>query len=899
MIVFICDFCGTARAQLGDTPVDTGQNCSVCHLEWADSFKQPGGILLIDTPNKAVVADAETCLGCHDGSVADSRRTVWLQHGHRVGIVPAKGMVVPRELPLDNGKLACRTCHTAHVAGFKEPPKDAIFLRMRNNQDQLCKTCHADKTKGPEAGSHSLAEMKSAFPPVLAAAGAHAGPRQNQVLCQSCHIAHGGRDDKLLLMATSASELCITCHPTYRPAMWDTDPAHNHPQNPPIKDASQLKAIKDMGTLLGADNRLVCLSCHKMHDGHSGKAIVADTLVDSGMCIRCHEDHKPMLGSGHDLRKSAPGDLNVRSETAAQSGPCAACHTFHSYTRKPTPEARDPQGLCTTCHADGQVAAKHAGKLFHPIDLSSDRIPGGNTLTLAISTKDPARKTLACMACHDPHDTKRPHFLRVSSDQICVTCHADLAQSLSKPHDFTGKNDLKNALGASPAESGRCGFCHSMHQARGPMMLALANLPFKTMDDACLQCHQPQGMAHKKSLGKFNHPSGPEIRLKESVASLGVPLFNAKFEKDPAGAVACSSCHNVHIGEKQSKWLLRSTSPTQLCVECHSPEGKMAGGAHDPKTCKKPFPAAAAKSNDLCLACHRAHGNELQKQLWTMATAAGQVGSDGACVACHANQAWSTAARADRNGPMLHPQPIRATSSIAKLQHGLPLAKPSSADAVGSLVCKTCHDPHAAPRSASLLRLAADRTATEICGKCHDEARHIETSAHSRDELAKQISEQHSCAPCHRVHAGEGMSREHLWSTHVFAKGVNSSEQLCLGCHSAAGGARVPAVYSHPETNIKDIRKATTRPSALIDQFGRISQITCATCHLTHGRELATAGAGVSLDRAEITGAKTVLRPNVDRQICAPCHGGDAGRMYLYFHNPEKRAAVKELDEAP
>ena len=124
-----------ACAQLGNTPPNTGGNCSVCHIEWMDSFKEPAGALLIDPPGKAVVADSDSCLGCHDGSVADSRRMVWLEHGHRTGIVPPAGMKVPAEFPLDKGKLACRTCHTAHVAGFTESPKDAIFLRMRNEQE--------------------------------------------------------------------------------------------------------------------------------------------------------------------------------------------------------------------------------------------------------------------------------------------------------------------------------------------------------------------------------------------------------------------------------------------------------------------------------------------------------------------------------------------------------------------------------------------------------------------------------------------------------------------------------------------------------------------------------------------------------------------------------------------
>ncbi len=857
-----------------------------------DSFKELAGIRLMEPPGKAVVAESDTCLGCHDGSVADSRRVVWLEHGHRTGIVPSAGMKVPAEFPLDNGKLACRTCHTAHVAGFTESPKDAIFLRMRNEQDQMCKTCHADKSHGPETGSHPLAKMKSAFPATLASAGAHSGPQRDLVLCQSCHGAHGTRDDKLLLMATSASELCLTCHADMRPAMWDKNPAHSHPANLPIRKPAQLKAIKDMGTVLGAGNTLVCLSCHKMHDGQAGKAMLADTLRGSALCLRCHEDLKPMLGSNHDLRKSAPKELNILSESLEQSGSCAACHTFHSYRRKLTPGPTDPQGVCTTCHSQGQVAATHGAKLFHPVELRQDRIPQSATLPLETSATDPAKRTLACLSCHDPHDTKHPRFLRVSSEQICATCHPELAQSLTKPHDFTGKNQFKNASGNTPAQAGRCGFCHSVHEAKGPMMLAATNQPLKTMDDACVQCHSPTGMAHEKSLAKFNHVSGPDAKLKKPIAGLTLPLFDAGLQPATDGAVACSSCHDVHVGQKQSKWLLRSTTPTQLCSQCHPAQASMAGGAHDLKTSKKPFPAQATRSNDLCLSCHRAHGNDAARQLWTIALATGQIATDGACVGCHADQAWSSAARADRQGLMLHPQAIPASSDVARRKHDLPLAAGTPAN----MTCGTCHDPHAAPKVASLLRIPAGQSATEICARCHEEAAHIEMSAHSRQELSAQITQQTACAPCHRVHASAGMERKALWATKTFAKAANEPERLCLGCHSKDGGAKVPAVYSHPETNIKDIKTATTRPAQLVDQFGKISQITCATCHLPHGGDV-PGSTIAALDRAEVSSAKTVLRPNVDRQVCAACHGIDAARLYLYFHNLAKRATVKALDD--
>ncbi len=886
-----------ASAGLADSRARPDKACAICHLEWAGQSRKPNDFVLLESLDKTVVAESDNCLGCHDGSVSDSRRPVWFEHGHSTGVAMSAGMKAPKELPLENGKVSCRTCHTAHVSGFNESLKDAVFLRMKNDNDQLCKACHEDKNKGPETGSHPLAAMKAAFPPDLMAAGAHAGPGNNQVLCQSCHTAHGAKANNLLLMPTSASQLCITCHPTMRPAMWDTNPAHDHPQNPQIKRPDQIQAIRDMKTELGEGDRLVCLSCHKMHGGRPGKAILADTLQDSALCIRCHADLKPMIGTTHDLRKSAPNERNVRSESVQQSGPCAACHTFHNFTRKLTPNPGDPVGLCTTCHAKDQVASTHTGTMFHPVALDRGRLPAKLDLPLNASSGQKNMQELICTSCHDPHDAKHPRFLRAQPEQICATCHAEPARTLSEPHDFTAKPDFKNAVGQSPAQAGRCGFCHSMHEARGPMMLAATNRPIKSMDDACAQCHASDSLASKHAIPQFNHPSGPAAKLGQPIANLSLPLFGADFKQDAKGTVACASCHDVHMGQKQSKDLLRAATPTALCIQCHQTQGKMAGSLHDPKVCKKPFPKDIERTDDLCLTCHRAHGDKPDKQLWTIDLASGQSANDGACIACHRDQGWSAAPKATHEGELLHPKQIPAAGAVAKVSQTLPVLKNEKPvpDSAATILCGTCHDPHAPPKTTALLRLAPEHQATELCAQCHVEADHLAVSMHRPEEIAAHISRQNACAPCHQVHASPGTERKFLWSTRTFAQGKSDSERLCLGCHSAAGGAKSPAVFSHPATNLTDVKTATTRPSPLLDQFGNINQLTCNTCHVSHGREIdrdADKGApaiATPLTRERLVGLKTMLRPNVDREICAACHGIEGSRLYLYFHDPRKR----------
>jgi predicted CXXCH cytochrome family protein len=864
-------FCRPCEAQLGNIPPKTGKDCTICHLEWVESFQHSDRAILLDAPNHSVVAEADACLDCHDGSVADSRRQVWVERSHSVGVKPSAGMNVPAELPLDNGQVSCRTCHTAHAAGFNESLKDAVFLRIRNERDQLCKACHTDKTQGTTLGSHSLAQLDRPFPNTLLAAGAHAGPRHDQVLCQSCHTAHGGKDQQLLLMQTDASQLCITCHETMRPAMWDKDPTHNHPQNPPIHKPEQIRAIADMKTQLGAEDHLVCLSCHKMHNAQPGKAILADTLHDSTMCIRCHQDKKAMIATAHDLRKSAPNELNARGESIGESGFCGACHTFHSYTRKRTPMPGDPQGLCSNCHSPGQVAAKHVGTMFHPVNLPVALLKSNSSLPMLESAAG-ASKSMTCLTCHDPHAPKHAPFLRAEKTQLCAECHADLAQSLAKPHDFSDRRDIENALGQTPAAAGRCGFCHSVHQAKGPMMLAATDAAIKVLDDACTQCHRLDGMARDHPKAVFNHPSGSAAIVKQAI-DLKLPLFK--------GSVACGSCHDVHGNERVSSALLRAATATELCTQCHASEAKMASGKHDPRITTTP-----GHNKDLCLICHRAHGNDRAKQLWTVSLASGQTGGDAACTACHGDQLWSDQAVATRAGATLHPHAIPANSVVMK-PHQLPLG-PNAA-----ILCATCHDPHASPRVPSLLRIEARESANEICAKCHAEAQQLKTSMHESSHLLPaDQNPQQACAPCHRVHSAPRTVKQLLWSSRVFEKGKDQAEQMCLGCHSESGRAAAPAVYSHPRTTLADIKLGTTQPTTLTDRFGNINRITCTTCHLAHGCDSAT-----TPDSVDVLSTKPMLRPDVARSVCAACHGLDASRRYLYFHDERKRLATARVEK--
>ncbi len=885
--------CSPAMAQRAGFRPDSGRDCALCHTEWVESFKRPRAVNLMEEPDKPLVAEQETCLGCHDGSVADSRREVWLDHGHQTGATPSAGMKVPAELPLEGGRMACRTCHTAHNNQAEQSLKDVFFLRMRNDQGQLCQSCHTDKSQGPAAGTHPIGKLPWALPGKLKEAGSHAGADNQQLVCQTCHTAHGAKQDNLLLMATDSSQLCVTCHEQMRPAMWDQDAAHEHPQNPRITRSSDIKAIEAMGTRLGTDNRLICLSCHKMHHGQSGRAMLADTMHDSRLCIRCHEDRATVAGSAHDLRKTAPNELNRSQQTAEQSGPCGACHTFHSYARDLKPKNGDPQGLCTTCHDEGQVAARHNALTFsHPGEIDQRRIPKDTRLTLYPSKDDPDKKSVACLSCHNPHETQQNHFLLTTGDDLCGSCHSEHSRSLAGSHDFT-KEDFRNARGRTAAETGKCGFCHAVHNANGPTMwVGTKNTP-KTTDDLCAECHSKDGLAGKHPVAMFNHPTGPKAR--PSVKQTSLPLFDESSHQRPEGFVTCASCHNVHISKTQSGHLLRSADATSLCTQCHLGQSAVAGGLHDPRAAEKPWMGKMDKNADLCTSCHRPHSNDPGKQRWAVTIPKDADKDEAACMGCHPSHGTLAAREGEKPhvGAMLHPATVSADSPIRKLEHGLPVRLDHRLGEE-EVVCKTCHNPHAGAGAKHLLRIDENARASELCLKCHEEPRHVTKGMHSPELLDADKPGNHACLPCHATHAVEGSVRKLLWAAKTSPSGTNDSEKACLGCHDGKT-AEQPTIFRHPETALLKIAQAATRPTEIESRLKMVGEITCSTCHLAHGREVPEHEVPPELRRTRLSSVKPMLKPDVDRNLCANCHGIDSTRVYLYFHNAKKRSAAVRL----
>ncbi|MHB8836381.1 MAG: hypothetical protein ACYC9Y_11830 [Candidatus Methylomirabilia bacterium] len=127
--------------------------CDECHTYYGETLE----------PHGFFVAIPEKCLECHSPQK--------LGRSHPIGVDPddaPRGVVaIPDELPLENGKVSCGSCHNPHLEYLSEtrayekqaaflprpgerpgvPLYKTYFLRMSDPKkgfEPLCMACHMD-----------------------------------------------------------------------------------------------------------------------------------------------------------------------------------------------------------------------------------------------------------------------------------------------------------------------------------------------------------------------------------------------------------------------------------------------------------------------------------------------------------------------------------------------------------------------------------------------------------------------------------------------------------------------------------------------------------------------------------------------------------------------------------
>ncbi len=282
------------------------------------------------------------------------------------------------------------------------------------------------------------------------------------------------------------------------------------------KDASQIKghvhppAVRD------------CLKCHDPHVSDNKNQLLKPTSGDKGknLCLDCHNQgvDVPAKGSRH----------------AALDMGCDACHTTHKTGADLTPENRfhltkSAPALCLDCHdpKDAALQKAHQGQPFATADCLGCHDPHQSAAPkLMAKFMHPPFADKSCDICHAAPKDGKIVLTQTSAKAVCVTCHDDKAKLID------------TAKVQHPGAAGDCTDCHNPHASAYPA------LPKTDPVNICLGCHSDIADLAKK------------------------PVHH-----QPAFVEGCGTCHEPHGGDNP-KLLRAQGNVNNLCLECHSPEGR-------------------------------------------------------------------------------------------------------------------------------------------------------------------------------------------------------------------------------------------------------------------------------------------------------------------------------------
>lgn len=737
---------------------NSAKGCAICHYRWIDTFFIDGkGTDLVPYQSEKVAADEEMCISCHDGSVADSRARILHGKEHKTDVAPPADMTIPEIFPLDeDGKVQCATCHTAHGVASGPGVQETIFLRVSNIDSAMCQACHADKAGGPEAGNHSLAAGKKKIPDALKVAGAHEGSEKNQMICETCHTAHGSASEGYLVRGAGDSGLCLTCHTDQN--MFDASGQRNsnHAVNMKPRTAVITRQLQEDGAKLGYDGIFTCQTCHKIHNNKPGQPkLLFINNRKSDLCMECHPDMRRLGKTKHNLAISAKEEKNLEGETAGEAGMCSACHLPHKAARKPYMKDENTDrttAMCLSCHAMGMVAQNEKLTGYsHPTGVTlSERataadaseyrkiVLAGEVLDLPLYTASGDKSTegiITCATCHDTHggapadeaDTDPSgmkgvsySILRESSPVLCRTCHADKFDIETSRHDFSVVFPQGSKILEEKAPEGDlCRNCHQIHSVEtegfviwSRKVVTDTGIP---VVDMCIACHEEGGLASDIVVPENSHPVNTS--LTEGIRTSMLPLFDGSGKLKKDGIMTCHTCHDPHhrspvttvggetvSGEKGpiARFLRIDVAPaSDLCISCHRDKAGVRRTSHNLAVIAPDAKNTAdrtAYESGVCSACHLAHNSRETEGLWAQEPADDTDDNQAmnrVCRSCHSEKG----AAADKvPGIATHPDIlfVNQQTGEAGTAPAFPVFDKTTADpaTVGGISCPVCHNAH-------------------------------------------------------------------------------------------------------------------------------------------------------------------------------------------------------------
>jgi predicted CXXCH cytochrome family protein len=828
----------------GNHPILSGRvGCLSCHRTHNAARMGENTVLLAQQPD---LLDT-LCRECHARDFPGEEE--W---GHPVGVEigeQSRGRLskLVRYGGVITGKseVLCLSCHTSHGG-----VEDTAGLVVR--PQALCLYCHSEQNSlapgSASFGTHpiSVRPERATVSPSFLASGGVTGPK-GEIICLTCHTAHGGdkglvlprqeysctlcHTDKGKIRETPHGRLesaqgqgtapaegpCRSCHGSHgwKVAMEETGMGgsaiervcwHCHGPNGTVPMRGYFGHILGVPPARGTGGRdlplfwsdgrrikkgiITCSTCHDVH-GDSGEFSLRLEPGEkrSGLCLGCHPRQEAVAGTKHDIPLYFPGEKNRLNENASDTGTCGACHLAHS------------SGLGDSWAREINVDPTELGRLYPVCSTchGEGSLAQGKTVTEKthplpeVVSGNPNMGAVDCDGCHNPHAWNPLD----SGDK----------------GDFFTPGDNTNSFLVSPSSG------------RSPL---------------CLKCHTER----------------------VTVAGTKHDLTRAEGEvKEGHRPGLCETCHLSHGGQKLLMWAAPlkevESHGSETCLQCHQDrkDGLLSASDHPigvtpGAKASEEFPLYLPdgrkyfRGNVSCGTCHDPHTWSPVKgrppsQEGNSATSFLRMEADGfspLCFPCHADHAMVVGTDHD----------LRVTSAEAVNLDG------STTEESG--VCGACHSVHGAGHQPFLWNReagAGEDPQSRYCRGCHDEGAMEEAKAPERFE-AHLVS-----------YPGKGMISRLFTKRQAGPFGNSSSLALF---------------------NVEGEKKSR-------------GYISCATCHDPHRWEAETSRSGTGIPLEGDQGNSFLKERStfsVGSSFCKTCHKDDTLEMYRRYHTPAEPLPTKE-----
>jgi len=290
-------------------------------------------------------------------------------------------------------------------------------------------------------------------------------------------------------------------------------------------------------------------------------------------------------------------------------------------------------------------------------------------------------------------------------------------------------------------------------------------------------------------------------------------------------AMGCQGCHEVRINKDATYVKLTTTTPSALCLTCHSEKNAatLKGTVHSP----------AVRD---CLKCHEPHASENKNQLLKSTVGASQ--ADNLCLSCH--------------------------------KQGMDVPTKGSRHTALDMGCETCHTTHkVGTKGKEEFDFHLTKAAPALCLDCHDAKDSALQKAHQNQPFASA-----NCVQCHDPHSSNAPKLMARFLHPPFA------DKSCEMCHAPAKDGKVVLA----QASVKELcltchdDKAKLIDSAKVQHPGANGD--CTDCHNPHASKYAglpkTNGVEICLgchsEQSEMLASKKVLHQPAFAQGCAICH---------------------------